>query len=400
MTMLDQWGRNFSRLMLEVDKHKEGFVDAYFGSSDIAESVKNSPLVLIADLQSQLDELASSLNDSDTQRQKFVAGMITSAKTILRLANNEPLTFHDEARLIFDIEAEPIDESRFDEAQAQLDSILPGTGTTAERLQAYLRHYEMDSNQLDTAIELALPETRKRTSDFIDLVDGEGFVYSLVKDQVWSAYNWYQGNGQSLIEFNTDVPVNALRILDLCAHEGYPGHHTENMLKEKYLYQDLGRAEHAVVLLYSSSAVIAEGIAMTALEIIFPDNQANSYLDDSLFPKIGIEAHPANVRSAISKARKDISYVSYNAAIRHHTGELTADETVQYIMKYAGTSEDRATRTLNFFTKSGSRSYVLTYNTGYDLIENASNGNKSALFKRLLLEPMLPSDLRVMQSDE
>lgn len=189
MTMLDQWGRNFSRLMLEVNKHKEGFVDAYFGSPDIAESVKNSPLVLIADLQSQLDELASSLNDSDTQRQKFVAGMITSAKTILRLANNEPLTFHDEARLIFDIEAEPVDEARFDEAQAQLASILPGTGTTAERLQAYLRHYEMDSNQLDTAIELALPETRKRTSDFIDLVDGEGFVYSLVKDQVWSAYN-------------------------------------------------------------------------------------------------------------------------------------------------------------------------------------------------------------------
>lgn len=392
--MSDQWGRSFLRLMLEVDKHKEGFVDAYFGAPDIAETAKNSPLIPIPELQSQLDDLSSSLNDPDSQRQAFVTGMITSAKTILRLASDEPLSFHDEARLIFDIEPELVDEARFDEAQAQLDTLLPGTGTIPERLQAYLRHYEMDSSQLDKTIELALPETRKRTAEFIDLVDGEGFEYSLVKDQVWGAYNWYQGNGQSLIEFNTDVPVNALRILDLCAHEGYPGHHTENMLKEKYLYQDLGRAEHAAVLLYSSSAVIAEGIATTALEIIFPDNQADAYLDDSLFPKIGIDPHPADVRSAISKARKDISYVPYNAAIRHHTGELTADETVQYIMKYADASKDRATRTLNFFTKSGSRSYVLTYNTGYELIEKASKGDKPPLFKRLLLEPILPSELR------
>lgn len=40
-----------------------------------------------------------------------------------------------------------------------------------------------------------------------------------------------------------------------------------------------------------------------------------------------------------------------------------------------------------------SRVFVFTYILGYDLIDNASGDNKSAIFKRLLTETMLPSDL-------
>ena len=49
--------------------------------------------------------------------------------------------------------------------------------------------------------------------------------------QPWSAYNWYRGKAQSLVEFNTDVPISMLNILGTMAHEGYPGHHTEGQLK-------------------------------------------------------------------------------------------------------------------------------------------------------------------------
>ena len=394
--MVDQWGHGFLRLMLEVNKQTDGFVDAYYGPPDIATALEDSPLIPLEDLQTQLDELSNSFEDSDAQRQAFVSSMIRAAKTALRMGDDD-LAYDDEARLIFDIEPELVDETRFEEAQAQLSNLLPGEGTVQERLRAYLKHYEMDGTQLNRAIQIALPETRERTANLIDLVAGEGFEYALVKNQVWAAYNWYQGNGQSLIEFNTDVPVNALYILDTCAHEGYPGHHTENMLKEKYLYQDRGRVEHALVLLYSPMAVIAEGIATTALEIIFPGDDADTYLDDVLFPQIGIDPHPADIRSAINKARKNIAYVPYNAAIRcYHGGELSADETVQYIMTHAGSNEERATRTFNFFKSPTSRTYVLTYATGYDLIESASKGEKLSLFKRLLTEPLLPSDLRAM----
>ena len=72
---------------------------------------------------------------------------------------------------------------------------------------------------------------------------GESFRYELVSDYPWGAYNWYLGDAHSLIQFNTDVPLNALGLLDICAHEGYPGHHTEAMLKEKHLYQEQGIAE-------------------------------------------------------------------------------------------------------------------------------------------------------------
>ena len=45
---------------------------------------------------------------------------------------------------------------------------------------------------------------------------------------------------RSLIEFNTDIPKSALGLVPIFAHEGYPGHHTEAILKEQKLWRECG----------------------------------------------------------------------------------------------------------------------------------------------------------------
>lgn len=390
--MSDQWGQNYLRLMLEVNKHCDGFVDAYFGQDKIKADVDAGDAIPVSDLRAQLNELRDSFDDSDPQRNAFVMAMITAAETALRLNTDDAPSYVDEVKYLFDIEATLSDEAPFQEALQTLDDLLPGTGTVPERQKVYADHYNMSTEQLHQAIKLCLAETRKRTADFIDMVEGEGFVYATVTDKPWGGYNWYKGNGQSLIEVNTDLPVSALGILDLCAHEGYPGHHTENMLKEALLYKEKGRAEHAVVLLLSPAAVIAEGIAMTAREIIFPDDSTDTWLDEVLFPAIGLEPHPVDVRQAISKARKDLRYVGRNAAFLHNSGELNTEETIDYYRTHTGSDLERAQQFMRFITSHYGRAYIFTYTVGYDLIDN-TEGDKAALFKRLLTEPMLPSDL-------
>ena len=59
------------------------------------------------------------------------------------------------------------------------------------------------------------------------------------------------GAARSRVEWNTDIPSNALRLTEILAHEAYPGHHTEAMLKDKLLYQEKGFAEEAVITSYS-----------------------------------------------------------------------------------------------------------------------------------------------------
>ena len=80
-----------------------------------------------------------------------------------------------------------------------------------------------------------------------------------VKDKSWSGYNWYQGNYQSLIQVNTDLPIFIDRAIDLACHEGYPGHHVYNALLEKHLVRDRGWVEFSVYPLFSPQSLIAEG---------------------------------------------------------------------------------------------------------------------------------------------
>ena len=77
----------------------------------------------------------------------------------------------------------------------------------------------------------------------------------------WSGYNWYKGGYYSVIQINTDLPIYIDRAVDLAAHEGYPGHHANNVLLEKNLVKGMGWLEFSVYPLFSPQSLIAEGSA-------------------------------------------------------------------------------------------------------------------------------------------
>ena len=45
---------------------------------------------------------------------------------------------------------------------------------------------------------------------------------------------------------NVDVPTTGLDLIHLAAHEVYPGHHTENSVKEQLLARDQGAIEETI----------------------------------------------------------------------------------------------------------------------------------------------------------
>ena len=62
-------------------------------------------------------------------------------------------------------------------------------------------------NKLAAVFDVAIAECRRRTLLYIDLPANESFELEYVNDKPWSGYNWYQGNSQSLIQINTDLPI-------------------------------------------------------------------------------------------------------------------------------------------------------------------------------------------------
>jgi hypothetical protein len=394
MPVLDDFGRAYLTLALEINKHVDGYIDGYIGPAELKAEVDSSKKKPARALLDDLSALRDKLPSGDPAREAYLKAVLRAIECTLRIQNGEELDYLDEVNHLYDISLQKVDESLFTTAHQELDTLLPGEGTVEERLNAWRKRYELRPDQLMPMLDLVRAETRKRTMGLIDLVEGEGIELTAVHNQPWSAYNWYKGNAQSLIEFNIDLPISALGLLDLFAHEAYPGHHTEGQLKEKHLYQELGYAEQAAMLLHSPSAVIAEGIAVTALEMIFPDDSHHEWNAEVLFPAVEVQADPPEVIRRIEAAREKLRYVSGNAAILYNTNEYTQDQTIDYIQTYALATRPRAEKSFRFISHPLFRSYPFTYTQGYDLIAQlAQNEDKKALFLRLLTGQMLPSQL-------
>lgn len=94
-------------------------------------------------------------------------------------------------------------------------------------------------------------KARQLTGLHITLPTAENFKIEYVTDQIWTAYNWYQGQFNSVIQLNQDQPLYLERAMELASHEGYPGHHVFNVLQEQSLVQQQGWVEYAIYPLFS-----------------------------------------------------------------------------------------------------------------------------------------------------
>jgi hypothetical protein len=140
----------------------------------------------------------------------------------------------------------------------------------------------------------------------------KGIEVSMVSNQPWSGYNWYLGNCRSRVEINTDLPIQASRLLNLVAHEGYPGHHTEHAIKEQRLYRELGYGEHAIQLINTPECVLSEGIA-TLADRSSSRRRGGHLAHERLYRPAGIDVDP-NQELQIIRSQQALTSVAGNAA--------------------------------------------------------------------------------------
>jgi hypothetical protein len=404
MSNLDAFGRDLLRLTLSIDRHIDGYIDAYYGPPGLrAESLAGpprTPEALLAEVRALQDRIPT----GDADREAYLEGHLRAIEGTCRMLAGESIPFLEEIAILYDLEPKPVDESTFAEAHRTLDTLLPPASGASlnDRLQAFRRLYEISPLDAMPLLERVRKETRRRTAVMIDLPLDESVQLELVSDKPWGAYNWYMGDGHSLIEFNTDIPLNTLNLLGTFAHEGYPGHHTEAILKERGLYEAQGFAEQAAALLHSPAAVISEGIATIALDMIFPDHSHFEWNLREIIAHAPLTLEAKQVRAdtlrAISDASGSLRYVNNNASIRYHTGELDRERTIDYLITYGLLNRERAEKSFSFMTHPLYRSYGFTYTHGHDLITTAANPR--ATFLRCLTQEVRPSELAAARQEE
>ncbi|HEY9526178.1 MAG TPA: hypothetical protein VIR02_03790 [Anaerolineales bacterium] len=391
-------GEQFVRLALAIDEHMPGYVDAYFGPEGWKGQAKQDgkvPLSALTDWTHQLAADISQANDLSPQRRDYLVRHITAMQMSLRLLGGEKVSLADEVEALYDVRPAWKDEANFEEAHRLLEEALPPGGSLKERALDWERSLEIPNEKVKELLPAIVQKLHALTNQKFDLPEGENFTVEFVSNQPWSAYNWYLGNFQSRIDFNTDLPTRIGSLPALMAHEGYPGHHTDLTIKEKFLVRNLKYHEFTLNLLNAPSAVMAEGIATTARKTILTDDELEEWLRVELLPSAGLSHIEPNRILAVSKAGDKLRGIAGNAAFMLHDQQKGEEEISQYLQEYNLSTEKEARHLISFISNPLYRSYIFTYHVGYDLLEELfQHGDRQMYCKRIMEEPVTPGLVR------
>jgi len=369
---LDDLSNRYVTLAFGLAAHIDGAIDGYYGPESFRPA-PDAPKPTPADLVRQADDLLAAIERADItpNRLDYLTAQVRGMATMAAKLAGEPVSYEDEVRQYFDIEPKRMPDTFYDEALAALDDALPGKGSgqsLAERTIAYRQGFEVPVEAARTIVPAIVAEVRRRTAALVTLPEDESVELAFVSDKPWSGYNWYLGGNRSLIEINTDLPVKANALLDLMAHEGYPGHHTEHALKEQRLYRERGFGEHAILLINTPECVISEGIATLAASIVFAPGEAEAWQAAHILAPLGIAADPARDHQ-IATAQRVLRSVSANAGLLLHQDGADPEEVIAYLQKYTLASETEARHRFRFVSDPLWGPYVFTYHVGRDLLD-------------------------------
>lgn len=394
---MDEIGHNYLTLALNLDRHLEGFVDAYFGPPELKAEVQAGEPRPLEALAEDARQLQAAIEESDyhPQRKDFLTRQTRAMAAVIRNLSGDQLDFAEEVALYFDITPQMLDQAVFEEVHAEIDRLLPGPGSLPDRVAAWRKAVEVPRTLLPPLCTLALEETRRRTADLFDLPPGEEVSLELVEGPSWAAYNWYLGGYRSRIELNTDLPLTATEVVSTMAHEAYPGHHTERAIKEYRLYQQAGQGEQGVSLILAPENVLAEGMATSGLRVLFDDEELAGFLRDSVYPLAGLADVNPERDIAVARRLNVVYKVLGNAALLLHPDGRPAEEVLSYVERYALASPEEAAKLLKFMEQPMGGSYAFNYAVGRELLAPLLEGPDAvANFRRLLSEPLTPTQIR------
>jgi hypothetical protein len=396
---MDDIAREYLLVGLSLGELEDGVVDAYYGPPDVKEQALRDRATA-ADLARRSAGLRARLDEvEDAQRARWLDRQLIATETIARQLDGEEIPYVELVERCFDATPQRTTEDEYDAARRELGELLPGSGDLRERLEAHQDTLTVPVEKLAGVVDWVTAQLREEAKSTFFVPDGENLEISLVTNEPWGAYNWYDGDLHSRIEVNTDLPVRATSLMALLAHEAFPGHHLEHATKEQRLVREQGRYESSVQLINTPEAFISEGLAETGVRFVAGEQRWKQMLI-GVCERAGIAMTEAEAdRNWRLRAAYDrISGVSGDAALMLHVDNRPREEIVKFFEHNALATRERALKSLEFIDHPLWRAYVFCYAGGERLLtrwveQAGSRQGEVERFSRLLSEQLTPSGI-------
>jgi len=403
MVNLSKFGENYLKLAFRIDKHINGYIDFYIGPEKLRHVINNESLTAPKKLLNDCKDLIKQLGSQgfNKEREIYLKKMLIAMETSIELIIGTKIPIKEYFLKLYDVALKPVNESEFKNLKDEFDNAYPGFGSLEERMEKYRIRRKVPEKKVFELFKEALNIVRQRTEElFLDLLPKEEkIIIELVnnndsKEKIkWSCYNWYLGKFTSRIEVNPSYGMYWTAFLMLASHEGYPGHHTEFILKEQKLYLEQNQFEHSLLILHSPKLIVTEGIGNVAVSVIY-SNQELAEISLSKFCSDLSKEDPLEVLIAQNNVREKNSLFLYNLAYRALIDRYSNDELFDYGMDFEIFSEEEIRNHLEKLSNPVYSKNAFMYELGRSLIRNKYGGIPSIKnFQNLLVNPVLPSDL-------
>jgi hypothetical protein len=350
----------YVRVVLALGVRDADSLDFYAGPAEWLRDARHAfiPLAAVRQRASRLAadfrRTPSSSADSDARR-SFLADQLDAVKARVDILQGARPSFDDESRRLFRTEIGTRHEEEFAAVRAQLDRLIPGPGTLADRYAALERAFLVPPDRLEAVLTRAVDECRRATIARLVLPDDHGVSLEFVRGRPWSAFTTYLGDGRSRTEINRDFAFTVDRALDAACHETYPGHHAIGLVRDRRIQP-----------LFSPESLRTEGAASFASALAFPPERRLAFERDTLMPLAGVDGGGAARYLEAAALVDRLRWLQADIARRYLDGRLEFARAAAALQDETLTPPDAVEPTLKFFNEF--RTYVVTYTAGRDLV--------------------------------
>lgn len=267
-------GERYLEVILRFRRLAPELVESYVGPEQLAARIDAEEPVTWQLLVEQAAELRAAVDrlEPDVNRAAWLDAQLRAVETACDWLGGAPLGYRELLERCHGVQMTEVDESQFERAHELIVRELPGPGTPSERFRTWAATQLVSGDQLVAGLQALVEEFRARSHEQWELPDDETVVIEITRGRPWAGNADYQGDLRTIVQINDELPITGWRMVELVAHEAYPGHHTEQVCKASALIDGLDRKELCVWAYPTPQALIAEGIAMLAPEMLLGED--------------------------------------------------------------------------------------------------------------------------------
>jgi hypothetical protein len=270
---------------LDYSIANDRWFDKYRSDPEKLDSIRSSALTLSTEVRSLPES-----PEFDAGRKNSLLAQIDAIILRAEQLRGTNRSFDEESHILFGVVApQDGDAGERRSIRAQLARLLGNDKDPAAAYAHFDAQFVVPGEHVPAVMDMALRQCRALTVEHLTLPPGEHVDVEYVFHKPWSGFSRYLGDSHSLIQINMDYPITVDRILNLACHEGYPGHHVFNTMRDQAVVRALHLAEFSVQPTFSPQSYVSEATASYAPILVLSDAERLHIERDLLFPLAGLK---------------------------------------------------------------------------------------------------------------